>query len=126
MRNKNILFVFLFSIFIPLNYLNLISSQLPDFQEALELRSTSGIPIYLTTFQLWTFNIVSLLCDSIIVAISVGIVGYYIKEMKVYLALLFGLLSRYLILIGLLLYSSGRLSSLLAEVTKRLDLGCIY
>ena len=123
MRNKNIIFVFLFSIFIPLNFLTLISSQLPDFQEALELRTASGIPIYLTTFQLWTFNIVSLLCDSIIVAISVGIVAYYIKEMKVYLALLFGLLSRYLILIGLLLYSSGRFSSLLNEVTKRHDSG---
>lgn len=78
MRNKNIIFVFLFTIFISINFLTLISSQLPDFQEALELRTASGIPIYLTTFQLWTFNIVSLLCDSIIVAISVGIVGYYI------------------------------------------------
>ncbi len=123
MRNKNIIFVFLFSIFIPLNFLTLISSQLPDFQEALELRTASGIPIYLTTFQLWTFNIVSLLCDSIIIAISVSIVGYYIKEMKVYLALLFGLLSRYLILIGSLLYYGGRLSSLLNEVTKRHDSG---
>jgi hypothetical protein len=113
----------LFSLFISFNYLNLINSQLPDFQESLELRSTSGIPIYLTTFQLWVFNIASLLCDSIIVAISVGIIGYYIKEMKVYLALLFGFLSRYLILIGLLLYSSGRLLSLLDEVTKRLDFG---
>jgi hypothetical protein len=123
LRNKNIIFVFLFSVFISFNFLTFISSQLPDFQEALELRTASGIPIYLTTFQLWTFNIVSLLCDSIIIAISVGIVGYYIKEMKVYLALLYGLLLRYLMLIGTLLYYGGRLSSLLNEVPKRLDSG---
>ncbi len=49
MRNKSVIFVFLFSLFIALNYLNLISSQLPDFQEALAVRTTSGFPIYLTT-----------------------------------------------------------------------------
>lgn len=122
MRNKNIMFVFLFSIFVPLNYLNLISSQLPDFQEALELRTTSGMPIYLTAFQLWTFDIISLLCDSIIIAIAVGLVSYYIKEIKIYLALLFGLLSRYIILLGFLLYSSEKLStSFFADFTKYLD-----
>lgn len=123
MRNKNIIFVFLFSVFISFNFLTFISSQLPKFQEALQFRSASGIPIYLTTFQLWSFNIVSLLCDSIIIAISVGIVGYYIKEMKVYLALLFGLLLRYLMLIGTLLYYAARFSSLLNEIPKRLDSG---
>lgn len=123
MRSKNIMFVFLFSIFIPLIYLNLISSQLPDFQEALELRSTSGMPIYLTAFQLWTFDIISLLCDSIIVGIAVSLVGYYIKELKIYLALLFGVLTRYIILLGFLLYSSEKLStSLFADFTKHLDL----
>jgi uncharacterized membrane protein required for colicin V production len=99
----------------------LISSQLPNFQEALEFRSTSGIPIYLTSFQFWVFNIVSLLCDSVIIAIAVGIVSYFMKEIKVYLALLFGLLSRYLILNCLLLYFSGRLS--LPDLTKKLDFG---
>lgn len=123
MRNKSVIFVFLFSLFIALNYLNLISSQLPDFQEALAVRTTSGIPIYLTTFQLWTFNLISLLCDSIVVAIAVGLVGYYIREMKVYLALLFGLLSRYVMLIGLLLYSGGGISSLFEEVTNGLNSG---
>jgi len=123
MRNKNIMFAFLFSIFIPLNYLNLISSQLPAFQEALELRTTSGVPIYLTAFQLWTFSIISLLCDSIIVAIAVGLVCYYMKELKIYLALLFGLLSKYVILLGFLLYSSQKLStSFFADFTKHLDL----
>jgi hypothetical protein len=123
MRNKKIAFVFLFSIFIPLNYLNLISSQLPDFQEALELRTTSGIPIYLTAFQQWTFDIISLLYDSVIVAISVGLICYFIKELKIYLALLFGFLSRYIVLLGFLLYSSQKLStSFFSDFTKHFDL----
>jgi hypothetical protein len=121
MRNKSIISVYLFSISISLIYLNLISSQLPDFQEALEVRTTSGFPIYLTTFQVWTFNIISLLCDSIMVAISVGLLGYYIREMKVFSALLFGLLSRYIIPIGLLLYSGVGISSLFEEGSKSLD-----
>lgn len=118
------MFVFLFSLFIPFNYLTFISSQLPDFQEALELHSTSGMPIYLTAFQMWTFDIISLLCDSIIVAIAVGMVSYYIKEIKIYIALLFGLLSRYIVLLffGFLLYSSEQLStSFFADYTKYLD-----
>ena len=80
MRNKNNMFVFLFSIFIALNYLTIISSQLQDFQEALEFRTTSGMPIYLSNFQRWTFDIISLLFDSIIVSIAVGFVSYYIKD----------------------------------------------
>ncbi|MBF0459647.1 MAG: hypothetical protein HQK99_17300 [Nitrospirae bacterium] len=108
------------------SHLTLISGQIPAFQEALESRAVSGVLIYLTTFQMWTFYIVSLLCDSTIVAISVGIVGYYIKGIKVYWALLFGILSKYLIVlifIGLLLYSSGQISSFFNEVTKRIDSG---
>jgi len=123
MPKKNIIFVFLFSLFIPLNYLTLISSQLTDFQEALEFRTTSGIPIYLTAFQQWTFDVISLLCDSIIVAISVGLVCYFIKELKIFMALLFGLLSRYIIPIGFLLYSSQKIpTSLFADFSKHLDL----
>ena len=53
--NKEVIWVFLFAISIPIWYLNLISHELSGFQEALELRSTSGIPIYLTAFQQWTF-----------------------------------------------------------------------
>jgi hypothetical protein len=63
------------------------------------------------------------LCDSIIVAIAVGLLGYYIRELKVYSALLFGLLSRYIVPIGLLLYSGAWTSSLFEEVTKGLDSG---
>src|SRR5437016_4958336 len=43
--------------------------------------------------------------------------------MKVYSALLFGLLSRYIVPIGLLLYSGERISSLFEEVTKGLNSG---
>ena len=49
--NKEVVWVFLFAISIPVWYLNLISAELSGFQETLELRSTSGIPIYLTTFS---------------------------------------------------------------------------
>lgn len=120
MRSRNIIFVFLFSLFITLYYLTLISSQLPDFQAALEFRSTSGIPIYLSVLQHWTFNIISLLCDSIIVAIAVGIVGYFIKELKLYWALLFGFVSRYLIILILFLYSIIRSSLPTGAFTKNL------
>jgi len=67
--NKEVIWVFLFAISIPIWYLSLISHELSGFQEALELRSTSGIPIYLTAFQQWIFDIVSLFCDALIVAI---------------------------------------------------------
>jgi hypothetical protein len=123
MRKTNIIFVFIFCLFIALNYLNLISSQLPDFQEALEFRATSGNPIYLTAFQLWTFDILSLFCDSIVIAIAVGLLGYYIKELPLYVALLFGLLSKYAILLGFLLYSSENLSkSFFIDLTNHLDM----
>ena len=100
--NKEVIWVFLFAISIPIWYLNLISHELSDFQEALELRSTSGIPIYLTTFQQWTFDIVSLFCDALIVAIGVGLLYYFIKGLPTYVGLLFGLLSRYAIPLGVL------------------------
>ena len=102
MYNKKVMWVFLFSISITLWHVNLISVELSDFQEALELRSTSGIPIYLTAFQQWTFDIVSLFWDALIVAIGVGLLYYFIKGLPTYVGLLFGLLSRYA-LIGLVL-----------------------
>ena len=110
MRNKNILLVFLLSIFISFNYLTLISSQLSDFQEALEHRASSGIPIYLSTVQIWTFDITSLLFDALIIAIAVGLVGYYIKDINIYIVLLFGLFLRYSTLLFLIpiMYIKGR------------------
>ncbi len=130
MYNKKVIGVFLFSISIPLWYLNLISHELPDFQEALELRSTSGIPICLTAFQQWTFDIVSLLCDALIVSIGVSLLYYFIKGLPTYVGLLFGLLSRYAALgLVLLIYpvvkrSFGSLAppSFLGEFAKHLDL----
>ena len=101
--NKEVIWVFLFAISIPIWYLNLISHELPKFQEALELRSTSGIPIYLTTFQQWTFDIVSLFCDALIVGVGVGLLCYFIKGLPTYVGLLFGLFARYAIPLGVLL-----------------------
>lgn len=106
MRKLNIIFVFLFIILIPINYLSIISGHLPQFQETLELRSTSGIPIYLTSFQMWVYDIISLLFDLIIIAITVGLVSYYFKDINIYIALLFGIFSKYIYLLGILLYSS--------------------
>jgi hypothetical protein len=56
----------------------------------------------LTAFQQWTFDIVSLFWDALIVAIGVGLLYYFIKGLPTYVGLLFGLLSRYA-LIGLVL-----------------------
>lgn len=124
MQKTKLVFVFLFCLFIALSYLNLISSQLSDFYEALEFRTTSGSPIYLSAFQLWVFDIISLLCDSTIIAIAVGLLGYYIKELPLYVALLFGLISRYIILLGFLLFKSsdGLPKGLFDELTKHLDM----
>lgn len=102
--NKKLIGVFLFSISIPIWYLNLISSGIPDFQDALEYRSVSGIPIYLTVFQQWTFDSVSLICDGLLVSIGVGLLFYFIKGLPTYAGLLFGLLSRYALSLVLLLY----------------------
>jgi hypothetical protein len=115
--------VFLFSISIPLWYLNLISRELPDFQEALELRTTSGIPISLTAFQEWTFDIVSLFCDALIVSIGVGLLYYFIKGLPTYVGLLFGLLSRYAIGLASLCYVLVKdPTSFFGESAKHLDL----
>ena len=100
--NKEVIWVFLFTISIPLWYLNLISHEVPEFQEALELRNTSGIPIYLTAFQQWTLDIVSLFSDALIVAIGVGLLYYFLKRLPIYVGLVFGLLSRYAIPLGVL------------------------
>lgn len=99
----------------------MMDSQLPQFYEALEFRTTSGIPMPLTTFQVWTFNIISLLSDLIIIALSVGVIGYYIKELKVFLALLYGLLLRYFGILILFLYKRGQISSLLEKVSGLFD-----
>jgi len=128
--NKKVMWVFLFSISITLWHVNLISVELSDFQEALELRSTSGIPIYLTAFQQWTFDIVSLLCDALIVSIGVSLLYYFIKGLPTYVGLLLGLLSRYAAIgLWLVIYvvvkaSSGSLAptSFLGEFAKQLDL----
>ena len=123
MYNKKVIGVFLFSISIPLWYLNLIGRELPDFQEALELRTTSGVPIYLTAFQQWTFDIVSLFCDALIVSIGVGLLYYFIKGLPTYVGLLFGLLSRYAIGLGLLFYALVKdPASFFRESAKHLDL----
>jgi len=55
----------------------------------------------LTAFQQWTFDIVSLFCDALIVSIGVGLLYYFIKGLPTYVGILFGLLSRYAILLGL-------------------------
>jgi hypothetical protein len=101
-RLKEVIWVFLFAISVPIWYLSMISHELSRFQEALELRSASGIPIYLTTFQQWTFDILSLCCDALIVGIGVALLFYFIKGLPTYIGLLFGLLSRYVIPLGVL------------------------
>lgn len=93
--NKNVIYIILFSIFISVNYFDLFGENLQNFRETLIFRTTSGIPIYLNFIQIWIYNIVSLLFDSIFVAIAVGILGYYIKNLKLYTALLYGILVRY-------------------------------
>jgi len=125
--HKKVIGVLLFSISIPLWYVTLISHEVPDFQEALELRSASGIPIYLTAFQQWTFDIVSLLCDALIVSIGVGLLYYFIRGLPTYVGLLFGLLSKYAAAgLGLLAYVviKAPKSSLgdFADLAKELDL----
>jgi hypothetical protein len=118
-----VIWIFLFAIFIPLYYLNLISTELTNFQEALELRSTSGIPIYLTAFQQWTFDIVSLFWDALIVSICVGLLFYFIKGLPTYVGLLFGVLSRYAILFGIsFVWWLKSPTSFFAEFVKHFDL----
>ena len=120
--NKKLIGVVLFSISIPIWYLNLISSGLTDFQEALEQRSASGIPIYLTGFQQWTFDVVSLLCDGLLVSIGVGLLFYFVKRLPIYVGLLFGLLSRYALILGFLLYALVREPTPLSDFAKLHDL----
>jgi len=103
--NKKVIWVFLFAISIPLRYLNLISTQFSDFEDALEFHSRSGIPIHLTAFQQCTAFVVELFYDALIIAVAVSLLYYFLKGLPTYVGLLFGLLSRYLGFLGALLVS---------------------
>jgi hypothetical protein len=58
--------------------------------------------VFLTAFQHWTFDIVSLLCDALVVAIGVSLLYYFVKGLPTYVGLLFGLVSRYAIPLAVL------------------------
>lgn len=52
-------------------------------------------PMYLSTFQYWFFNIVSILFDSICIAIATGIFAYHYRELKTRHYVAFALFIRY-------------------------------
>ena len=94
-KNKDTALILLFTSFLALNYLGLFSHVMPEFQETLRDRTTSGIPIYLTLTQLWIFNLISMLFDSLVIACSVGILGYYLRELRAFWGVVFGFLLIY-------------------------------
>ncbi|MCX5792446.1 MAG: hypothetical protein NTY45_09605 [Elusimicrobia bacterium] len=108
-RSKNTIFILLFSSFLALNYLGLFSRAIPEFQESLIYRTTNGVPIYLTLTQFWVFNLISLLFDSLVITCSVGILGYYLRELRVFWGVLFGFLLIYYRVIESLLLVAARI-----------------
>ena len=80
------------------------------------------MPIYLTGFQQWTFDGVSLICDGLLVSIGVGLLFYFVRGLPTYVGLLFGLLSRYALILGLLLYAFVREPTFFRDFTKLHDL----
>lgn len=112
MNTRKHIYVYLFSFFVASNYLNILNTHLPDFEEALQYRTVSGDPILLSSVQYWVFNIIPLIIDSLVLAVAVGLLGYYFKEIKTSLALLFGFVVHYhlAILVVPTLFFGGNLS----------------
>ena len=102
-NKKHIIYVVIFCFYVSIYYLNTWSNLFYEFEESLAYYSE--YPKYLNSFQHWTFNILGILIDAFVIALSVGIFSYFFRAYKIYVYILLGLLIRYSILVSFLIYS---------------------
>ncbi len=70
MKKKRMIYTILFCIWIGVNYLGIFGQSGQDMADNLAFGEP---PLYLSTFQLWFFNILSHIFDSLCLAIATGI-----------------------------------------------------
>ena len=97
---KNHVFVALFSLFIVFIYIRLFSGFVRDLEEKLEF--VSGI--FLSDFQLWVYGIISEIFNALIIAISVGVIAYSIKNLKLYTVLMYTILIKFLLILPFFIF----------------------
>lgn len=102
-NRKNLIYVTLFCLFLCVNFWGGWSACVDQLIDTLSLRTE--IPVYLTIFQVWFFDIIGMLFESIIICCIVGIFSYHFRNYKPFHYLVFGVIARYfLVFFWLTLY----------------------
>ena len=100
MKKKRMVYTLLFCVWIGINYLDLFGTNVREMAESLMLYREP--PLYLSTFQTWFFNILSIISDSIFIAVATGIFAYHYRELKTWHYVALALFVRYHLLVILL------------------------
>ncbi|MGB2985075.1 MAG: hypothetical protein WBE26_04255, partial [Phycisphaerae bacterium] len=93
MKKKRMVYTILFCVWIGLNYFSIFGDRAQELADNFAFYQDP--PMYLSTFQYWFFNIVSILFDSICIAIATGIFAYHYRELKTRHYVAFALFIRY-------------------------------
>ena len=93
MKQKRMLYTILFCLWIGVNYLGVWGNLSQDMADRLAFDLDE--PIFLSTFQLWVFNVFNVVFDSLFIAVAVGIFAYHYRKYKSFHYILLGLCMRY-------------------------------
>ncbi len=109
-----------FSLFLSANYFGLWNKLFDEFDLVLSYRAE--IPIYLTTFQYWLFDISGILFESIFLAFIVALFSYHYRDYKVYQYLIFGFIIRYFFVVFWLVIYNQSIYSIMLEFKEIAEL----
>lgn len=119
MSQKRILYTILFCLWIGINYFGVWGNLSQEMADSFAYNADP--PIYLSTFQLWVFNVFSIIFDSIFIAVAVGVLAYHHRNYKPWRYILFGLFLRYMLAIFVLSYTLYHNVPIFDELFKIVD-----
>lgn len=99
MKKTRMLYTILFCLWIGINYFGIWADAAQRMAENLSDRDN---PIYLSTFQVWFFRILSQVLDAVFVAVATGIFAYHYRYLKASRYVALALLVRYFTVLLLL------------------------
>lgn len=128
MKKKRMVYTLLFCVWIGINYLNLFGHYAQEMADSFMLYREP--PLYFSTFQMWFFNLLNIVVDSIFIAIATGIFAYHYRELKTWHYVVLALFVRYHLLVIILPFAlwNNSLSELIAitsETTATYELAAV-
>ena len=99
MKTKRMIYTILFCMWIGLNYIGIFRHSFHDLAD--NLAKYREPPLYLSTFQLWFFDIASVLFDSLCIAVATGIFAYHYRKLTTWHYVALALFIRYFLFFAL-------------------------